>query len=92
MDLKKKSITPHPLTNFEIQIYYQNEPKFNGVYSRDNLPDIVRNGAYIINLDEYYSYTGIHWTAFYPLNNSVTCFDIFRVEHNREIFDHKKYL
>ena len=27
----------HPLTNFEIQKYYQNEPKFNGVYSRYNL-------------------------------------------------------
>ena len=30
----------HPLTNFEIQKYYQNEPKFNGVYSRDNLQKI----------------------------------------------------
>ena len=29
---------PHPLTNFEIQKYYQNEPRFNGVYCRDNLP------------------------------------------------------
>ena len=28
---------PHPLTNFEIQKYYENEPKFNGVYSRNNL-------------------------------------------------------
>ena len=26
----------HPLTNFEIQKYYQNEPKLNGVYSKDN--------------------------------------------------------
>ena len=30
---------PHPLTNFEIQKYYQIEPRFNGVYSRDNLPN-----------------------------------------------------
>ena len=30
-------MTPHPLTDFEIQKYYQNEPRFNGVYSRDNL-------------------------------------------------------
>ena len=30
-------IPPHPLTNFEIQTYYQNEPRFNWVYSRDNL-------------------------------------------------------
>ena len=31
---------PHPLTNFEIQKYYRNEPRFNGVYSRDNLSKI----------------------------------------------------
>ena len=42
---------PHPLTNFEIQKYYQNEPKFNGVYSRNNLCKI-KNSAYIVNLDE----------------------------------------
>ena len=34
---------PHPLTNFEIQKYYQNEPIFNGVYSRDNLPKKIIN-------------------------------------------------
>ena len=43
---------PHSLTNFEIQKYYQNKPRFNGVYSRDNLPEI-RDGAYVINCDEY---------------------------------------
>ena len=37
--LKKFLIPPHPSTNFEIQMYYQNEPRFNGIYSRDNLPD-----------------------------------------------------
>ena len=38
-EIKKKSIMPpNPLTNFEIQEYYKNEPRFNGVYSRDNLP------------------------------------------------------
>ena len=45
---------PHPLTNFEIQKHYQNEPKFNGVYSRNNLPKI-KDGAYVINLDEFKS-------------------------------------
>ena len=45
---------PHPSTNFEIQKYYQNEPKFNGVYSRNKLSKI-KDGAYIINLDEYES-------------------------------------
>ena len=28
---------PHPWSNFEIQRYYRNEPKFNGVYSRNRL-------------------------------------------------------
>ena len=42
---------PDPLTNFEIQ-KYQNEPRFNGVYSRDNLSK-MKVGAYVINLDEY---------------------------------------
>ena len=49
--IKKKSlIPPHPLTNFEIIQYYENEPRFNGVYSKNNLPKI-NNGAYIINFD-----------------------------------------
>ena len=43
---------PHPLTNFEIQKYYQNEAAFNSVYSRDNLSKI-NDGACLINLDEY---------------------------------------
>ena len=51
--LKKRLISRHPLTNFEIQAYYQNEPRFNGVYSRDNLPDKIKDGVYVINLDEY---------------------------------------
>ena len=54
-------MTPYPLTNFEIQRYYQNEPRFNYIYSRDNLHRI-KDGAYIINLDEY-SDIGTHWVA-----------------------------
>ena len=50
---------PHPLTNFEIQKYYQNEPKVNGAYSRNNLPKI-NDGIYVINRDEYKS-IGTHW-------------------------------
>ena len=34
---------PHPLTNFEIQKYYENESKFNGVYSTDNLPNKIKD-------------------------------------------------
>ena len=68
---------PHPLT-IEIHKYYQNEPRFNGVYSRDNLPKI-KDGAYVINLDEY-SDIGTHWVALY-VHNNVTYFDSFGVEH-----------
>ena len=73
---------PHPLTNFEIQKYYQNEPRFNGVYSRDNLQKI-KDGAYMINLDEY-SDIGTHWVALYVQNNNVSYFESFGVEHISE--------
>ena len=56
---------PHPLTNFEMQKHYKNEPRFNGVYSRDNLPKI-KDGPYIINLDEY-SDNGTHWVALWVI-------------------------
>ena len=70
---------PHHLTNFEMQKHYQNEPRFNGVYSKDKLPKI-KDGAYIINLDEY-SDIGTHWIALYVQNNDVTYFDSFGVEY-----------
>ena len=70
---------PHPLTNFQIQKHYQNEPRFNGVYSIDNLSKI-KDGAYAINLNEYFD-IGTHRIALYASNNSVTCFDRFGVEH-----------
>ena len=73
---------PHPLSNFEIQKYYQNKPRFNGVYSRDSLTKI-KGGAYIINLDEY-SDIGTHWVALYVHNNDVTYFDSFGVERIRK--------
>ena len=63
---------PHPLTNFETQKYYQNEPRFNGAYSIDNLSNKIKDETYIINLDEY-SDIGIHWVALlYVQNNDVT--------------------
>ena len=70
---------PHPLTNFEIQKYYQNEPKFNDVYSRNNLPK-VKDVAYVINLDDYKS-IGTHWIALYVNDNNIIYFDSFGVEH-----------
>ena len=45
---------PHPLTNFETQKHYQNDPEFNGGYSRNNLPKI-KGWVYAVNLGEYES-------------------------------------
>ena len=64
------TLTPHPLTNFETQEYYQIEPRFNGVFSRDNLPTTTKIGAYVINLDEYRD-IGTHWVALYVNNKAI---------------------
>ena len=73
--LKKNGflMSTHPLTNFEIQKYYQNEPRLNGVYSRDNLPKI-KDETYVISLDEY-SDIATHWIALYASNDNVIYYD-----------------
>ena len=71
---------PHdPLTNFEIKKYFQEEPKFSGFYSRNNLPRI-KDGEYVINLGEYKS-IGTLWIALYVNANNIVYFDSFGVEH-----------
>ena len=70
---------PCSLTNFVIQKYYHKEPKFNDVYSRNNLLKI-KDEAYIINLDEYKS-IGTHWIVLYVNDNNVTYCDSFGVKH-----------
>ena len=78
---KLSSLLPfHPLTNIEIDEYYSNEPKFNGVYSRENLPKITKKEAYVTNLDEYEN-TGTHWIALFIKTNEVIYFDSFGIEH-----------
>ena len=67
----------HPLTNIEISEYYKNEPRFNGVYSRNNLPKTNKKGAYVINLDEN---TGTHWVALFVKTNEAIYFDSFGIE------------
>ena len=54
--------------------------RFNGVYSRDNLPKTIKNGAYVINLDDYAD-VDTHWIVLYVKNNEVIYFDSFGVEH-----------
>ena len=68
------------MTNFEIQRYYQNEPIFNGVYSRINSHHKIKDGAYVVDLDEYAD-SETHWIALYSSNNDVTYFDNFGVEY-----------
>ena len=59
--------------------------RFNGVYSRNNLPKI-KDGANVINLDEYKS-IGPHWIALFVngdnvwASNNATYFVSFGVEH-----------
>ena len=71
---------PRPLTNFEIQRYYQNEPRFNDVFSKNNLPKKINDGAYVINLD-IYADVDTHWIALFCNKNNVIYFDSFDVEH-----------
>ena len=70
---------PHTLTNFEIQ-KYKNEQRFNGAFSRNNLPKKIKDGTYIINLDEYAD-VGTHWIAFFCSRNETVYFNSFVVEH-----------
>ena len=61
---KKRIFNATSLTNFEIQNYYLNEPRYNEVCSRDNIPDKIKDEVYVINFDEY-SDIGTHWIVLY---------------------------
>ena len=71
---------PHPLTNFEIKKYYKNELRFNDVFSINNSPKKIKDGAYVINFDEYAD-VGTHWIALFCNRNEIVYFDHFGVEH-----------
>lgn len=62
------------MTNFEIQ-RYQNEPRFNGLYSRNYLHKI-KDGVYVTNLSEYKS-VGTYWKALDINASNMTYFDSF---------------
>ena len=76
---------PHPSTNFEIQKYYQNEPRFNGVYSKNNLLEKIKDGTYVTNLDEYAD-VGTNWIAIFYNRSGIVYFDNFRLERVPEEF------
>ena len=68
----------HPLTNYEIQWYYHNQPGLNGVQSPVNLLDKISYGVYV-NLDEYAD-IGTHWITLYSNVNTITYFERLGVE------------
>ena len=70
----------HPLTNIEISEYYKNEPRVNAVYSRNNLPNKIKKGAYVINLNEYEN-TGTHLVSLFVKANKAIYFGSFGIEH-----------
>ena len=83
VEVKKtlNSLLPfHPLTNIEINEYYKNGPRFNSVYSRNNLPKTIKKGAYVINFDAYEN-TGTHWVALFVKPKYTVYFDSFGIEH-----------
>ena len=69
-----------PLKIFEIEMYCQNEPRFNGVFSRYKLPRKKKNGTYVINLDEYPD-VGTRWIILFCFRNEIVYLDSFGVEH-----------
>ena len=80
IEIKNISMPRHTLTKFEIQTCYLNGPRFKGVYDRDNFPKTVKDGAYIINLDEYAD-VGIHWISLHVKDIDVIYFGSFGVKH-----------
>ena len=72
---------PHPLTNFEIQKFYQNESRFIGVYFWETIClKKIKDGVYVINLDEYAD-VGTHWIVLFCNRNEIVYFDSFGAEH-----------
>ena len=72
-------MSSHPLTNFEIQ-KYKNESRFNGVFSRNNLPKKIKGWVYVINLDDYTN-VGTYRIALFCNKNEIVYFDSFGVEY-----------
>ena len=57
-----------------------NGPRFNGVFSRYNMLKRIKDGAYVINLDDY-AHVGTHWIFLFCNRSEIVYFDSFGVEH-----------
>ena len=82
---------PHPLINFERRKYYQNEPRFKGVFWSDNLPKKTKNCTYVINLDEYADAV-THCIDLFCKRSEIVYFDSFGAEHFEEFIKEFKEL
>ena len=82
MEQKKKGVLmlSHRFTKLKMQRYFENEPRFKGVYCQSSLKPIAKDWTYVVYLDEYKS-IGTHWTALYASRNILTYFDNFGAEH-----------
>ena len=60
--------------------YYENEPRFSGVFTKNNLPKTIKDGAHVINLYEYAN-VSTHWIALFCNKKEIVYFDSFGVEH-----------
>ena len=66
--------------------YFNYKPRFNGVFSKDNLPRI-KNGVCVINLDDKHS-KGTHWVSLFIDIITAVYFDkfitnnIFRIQND----------
>ena len=69
----------HSLNNTEITNYFKYESRFNGIFSRNNLPEI-KDGVYVINLDDKNG-KGTHWVLLFINKNTTVYFDSFRIEY-----------
>ena len=81
---------PHFLANFEIRKHYERERKINGVYARNNLP-AIKDGAYVINYDEYKS-IGTNWVDLYVNCNNViylTALELNIFQKKEQNYHHK---
>ena len=73
------AVALYPLSNIEITKYFSYEPRFDGVFSRNNLLTI-KDGAYVINLD-YQKSKGTPWVSLFINRNIVVYFDSFGIEY-----------
>ena len=79
LEMVKIFNTTSYFNHFRIQMYYQNEPKFNGIYRGKKLPKTA-DGAYVIYLDGSKS-KETHGIALYVNGNKATYIDSFGIEH-----------